>query len=219
MSLFSISAQGKPLQGLRTELDLTLRPDTYARIKAHGLRVNPRVDLPPGRYQMRVGVREAGSGEMGTVFYDLEVPDFAKAPISVSGLLLTSISAQQTPTLQPDEITRGTLPAPATSRRVFSQSDVLTLFAEIYTTAASNPSRLEVTTRLINESGDDASVATDVLTDKVQNTNNGATTHNLTKQIPLKGVPPGRYLLRIEATRPSRFAKRPQVSESGTVCR
>ncbi len=200
VSLFSISEQGKPLQGLRTELDLTLRPDTYARVKANGLRMNPRVDLPPGRYQMRIGVREAGSGEIGTVFYDLEVPDFAKAPISVSGLLLTSTSAQQTPTLQPDEVTRNVLPTPATSRRVFSQSDVLTVFAEVYATGGSSRSRLEVTTRLINEAGADASVATDVLSDKPQNTNNGALTHNLTKEIPLKGVPPGRYLLRVEAT-------------------
>ena len=199
LSLFSISEQGKPLQGLRTELDLTLRPETYARIKANGLRVNPRVELPPGRYQMRVGVREAGGGEMGSVFYDLEVPDFAKAPISVSGLLLTSGSAQQVPTLQPDEIVKAVLPTPATSRRVFGQSDVLTAFAEIYVNSSSNPSRLEVTTRLINESGADASASTDILTDKVPNPNNGATTYNLTKQIPLQGVQPGQYLLRIEA--------------------
>ena len=82
LSLFSISEQGKPLQGLRTELDLTLRPETYARIKSHGMRVNPRVELPPGRYQMRVGVREGGGGEMGTVFYDLEVPDFARGRLT-----------------------------------------------------------------------------------------------------------------------------------------
>ena len=199
LSLFSISEQGKPLQGLRTELDLTLRPDTYARIKTHGMRVNPRVELPPGRYQMRVGVREAGGGEMGTVFYDLEVPDFARAPISMSGLLLTAASAQQVPTLQPDETVKGVLSTPATSRRVFSQSDVLTAFGEIYVNASSTPSRVEVTTRLVSESGTDASVSTDILTDKVPNTNNGATTYNLTKQIPLQGVQPGQYLLRVEA--------------------
>ena len=200
LSLFSISEQGKPLQGLRTELDLTLRPETYARVRANGLRVNPRVELPPGRYQMRVGVREAGGGEMGTVFYALEVPDFARAPIAVSGLLLTSQSAQQVPTLQPDEAAKGILPSAATSRRVFSQSDVLTAFAEVYVNGSSKPSRLEVSTRLINESGADASTSTDILTDRVPNTNNGATTYNLTKQIPLQGIPPGRYLLRIEAT-------------------
>jgi hypothetical protein len=200
LSLFSINQQGKPLQGLRTELDLTLRPETYARVRANGFRVSPRVELPPGRYQMRVGVREAGGGEMGTVFYDLEVPDFARAPISVSGLLLTSASAQQVPTLQPDEAAKGILPSPATSRRVFSQSDVLTAFAEVYVNGASKPSRLEVTMRLINESGSDASASTDVLTDKAPNTTNGSTTYPLSKQIPLQGVSPGQYLLRIEAT-------------------
>ena len=81
LSLFGINAQGKPLQGVRTALDLTLRPETYERVKQHGLRANPRIDLPPGRYQLRVGVSESGAGEMGTVFYDLDVPDFAREPI------------------------------------------------------------------------------------------------------------------------------------------
>ena len=64
---------------MRTALDLTLRPETYERVKQHGLRANPRVELPPGRYQLRVGVREGGAGEMGTVFYDLDVPDFTRS--------------------------------------------------------------------------------------------------------------------------------------------
>ena len=49
--------------------------------------MNPRIALPPGRYQLRVGVRESGAGEMGTVFYDLQVPDYSANGLAMSGLL------------------------------------------------------------------------------------------------------------------------------------
>ena len=101
LSLFGINAQGKPLQGLRTALELTLRPETHERVKQHGLRANPRIELPPGRYQLRIGVRESGAGEMGTVFYDLDVPDFARGRLNMSGLLVSAPSAQRTLTVQP----------------------------------------------------------------------------------------------------------------------
>ena len=55
-----------------------MKPETAARIKSHGIRLNERVMLPPGRYQLRVGVRESEAGESGSVFYDLTVPDFSK---------------------------------------------------------------------------------------------------------------------------------------------
>src|SRR4029079_708233 len=34
LSFFSVSEQGKPQQGTRSELNLTLRPETYQRVKA-----------------------------------------------------------------------------------------------------------------------------------------------------------------------------------------
>ena len=108
-------------------------------MKQHGLRANPRVELPPGRYQLRVGVRESGAGEMGTVFYDLDVPDFTRGRLSMSGLLLTAPSAQRTFTVQADPIAAKLLPGAATSRRTFTTSDVLSLYAEIYENASSGP--------------------------------------------------------------------------------
>ena len=58
-----------------------------------GVRLLSRLDLPPARYQIRVGVHEAVGNAIGTVPYDLEVPDYSKVPFSLSGLLLTSSSA------------------------------------------------------------------------------------------------------------------------------
>lgn len=119
VSFFGINEQGKAGTGIRKELDLTLKPETQERVKAYGIRLNPRLSLAPGRYQMRIGVRETAGGQNGSVFYDLIVPDFRNDTLALSGLLLTSVSAQQTPTAEPDPAVSKLLPGAATSRREF----------------------------------------------------------------------------------------------------
>ncbi len=59
-------------------LNLAIRPDTYERVKALGVRLNSRTAMAPGRYQLRVGARSPVSGRSGTVFYDVLVPDFSR---------------------------------------------------------------------------------------------------------------------------------------------
>jgi VWFA-related protein len=211
LSLFSISEQGKPMQGVRTELELNLRPETYERVRSHGLRVNSRVDLPPGRYQMRVGARESGAGDTGTVFYDLDVPDFGRDSLMMSGLLVTAASAQRVMTVQPDDTVSKVLPGAATSRRRFATSDVLALHAEIYATVGQVAQRIDVTTRLIADSGRDVSVARDELGGGVTAGRDKSATYSLSRALPLKDVPPGSYLLRVEAQKrgdPDRVAVR-----------
>jgi VWFA-related protein len=50
----SVNTQGKVFPGERQTATLTLKPDTYERAKARGLRVLSQANLPPGRYQIRV---------------------------------------------------------------------------------------------------------------------------------------------------------------------
>ena len=199
LSLFGINAQGKPLQGVRTALELTLRPETHDRVKKFGIRANPRLELAPGRYQLRIGVRESGAGAMGTVFYDLDVPDFTRTRLGMSGLLLSAPSAQRTLTAQTDQAAGKFLPGSATGRRSFATSDVLSLYAEIYDNVSGGPPRrVDVTTRLIDEAGRDVSVARDVLERGPSAPSEKSATYAVSKQLPLKDIAPGRYLLRVE---------------------
>ena len=197
LSFFSVDEHAKPQAGTRSELDLTLRPETYQRVKAQGVRLNPRITLAPGRYQMRLGVRESGAGALGSVFYDLQIPDFSKEPLMTSGLLITATSAQAMPTAQADAVVAKALPGPATSRREFAQSDTLSVLAEIYDNISSQQPRvIDVSLHLIAESGNEVFVARDSL-------QNGSarnwTAFGYAHDIPLKDVAPGRYLLRVEA--------------------
>ena len=73
---------------------LALKPDTFALTKARGIRVLTEMALAPGRYQLRA----AGGpmvGKAGSVTYDLEIPNFTKDALSLSGITLTSSTADE----------------------------------------------------------------------------------------------------------------------------
>jgi len=198
LSFFGINQDGRAQRATRSELNLTLRPETYQRVKAGGLRANPRIMLEPGRYQIRIGARDSVASQVGTVFYDLQVPDFRKDPLMMSGLLLTAASAQNAMTAQPDPGAPTLLPGPATSRRTFPSDDTLTVFAEIYDNMSERQARqLEVTVTLTSETGQQVFSARDT----IANAQGSAhwTTYGLKRDVPLGGMPSGRYLLKVEA--------------------
>ena len=45
-------------RGTRAALNLAVRPETYQRVKALGVRLNSRTAMAPGRYQLRIGARD-----------------------------------------------------------------------------------------------------------------------------------------------------------------
>ena len=200
LSFFSISDTGKALAGTRSELDLTLRPETRDRVNAFGFRVNPRINLPPGRYQVRIGARDTVEGRTGSVFYDLEVPDFRKEKLMMGGLLLASALGQRAPTIQPDTVVAKLLPGAATSRREFPQGDLLAIYTEIYDSVTSRqPRRIDMAVRLLSETGIEVYASRDELSNGGAQGEKPWEIYGYTRQISLKGVHPGRYLLRVEA--------------------
>jgi VWFA-related protein len=199
LSLFALDERGRQLGGTFFQFNLALRPETYERVRGSIVRLNPRIALPPGRYQLRAGVRETGAGEMGSVFADLQVPDYNARGLAMSGLLLTDEAARgEFSPVPDDQLPAGTLPAPATSRRTFGRNGILSAFAEVYDSGASRDARrIEVTTTLMGEDGSAAfssresiaGASADVKSSRIP----------LSKQIVLKDIRPGRYVLRVEA--------------------
>jgi VWFA-related protein len=199
LSFFALNEDGKPQKGTRMAANLVVRPETYERMKTLGLRFNVRTPLAPGRYQLRVGARDPIGNKAGTVFYDVRVPDFTRDPLMMSGLLLSSPGAPEVLTPQRDPIAERLLGAPATSRRVFTQNETLALVAEIYdNTPAVQARQFDVTASLLGEDGREVFAARDSLTNEP-----GPAAHwtavSYAKQISLKNIAPGRYLLRVEA--------------------
>jgi VWFA-related protein len=200
LSLYGVNDMGKALAGTRLELDLTLRPETRERVKTFGVRVNPRINLPPGRHHLRIGARETVGGLAGSVFYDLEVPDFRKEKLMLGGLLLASVAGQQTPSIQPDPVLAKVMHAAATSRREFQSRDLVALYTEIYDNIGSDVARrVEVAVRLLAENGSEVFMKRDELPNGGAPPQKPWDVYGYSTEVALKDVPPGRYALRVEA--------------------
>jgi VWFA-related protein len=188
---------GKVREGTKDNADLKLRPETHKAVAANGIRLTRRIDLPPGRYQLRIGARESVSGRVGSVLYDLDVPDFSKGDLVLGGLLLTSGSASQIPTANPDPDFKNILPASPSAIREFPTGDQLALAIDIYDNKASTPHRLEVRTSLTADDG--KVVFSNREERRTEELKGAAGTFGHVANIPLSGVAPGRYVLRVEA--------------------
>jgi VWFA-related protein len=199
VSMLPLEARGKAQQGQRSEVKLTLRPQTAQTLSATAIRLSKRLSLPPGRYQLRVAARESGGGLTGSVFYDVEVPDFTKAKLGMSGVVLTAATAQVTPTAEADAVLKGLLPGPPTTRREFYNIDTLAVYAEVYDNINSaTPHTVDISTRVISESGPEVFKAEDARSSKDLQASKGGG-YGYTAQVPLKDLAPGRYVLRVEA--------------------
>jgi VWFA-related protein len=200
-------ADGKIKAADRTTLKLALKPDTHGVVTAGGLRVQMRAAVPPGKYQVRVGSREE-QGRAGSVHFDLEVPDFTKAPLGMSDVVLTSTEASRLPTVAPDPDLKDLLPGPATTSRVFSRREELALLAEVYDNDTSRPHRVDVTTTITTDEGrvvysrDEARDSSEL-----KGARGG---YGIVGRIPLDGLSPGLYVLKVAAR--SRLDSAPPVA-------
>ena len=179
-------------------LTMQLTPDVHGTITEHGARLLTKLELKPGRYQLRVAAIDvAGGGPRGSVLYDLDVPDFSKGPLAMSGIGLISAAASAAPTTGPDERWKRFVGAPPTTTRDFGRDDELRRYVEIYDNSKRKDHLVEVTTLVRAESGREVfsetqSVASAPVKGKPP-------THRLLTTIPLSALVPGQYVLTVEA--------------------
>ena len=193
----SVDAGGTVRSGPRHLLTLELKPDTLAAARQRGLRVVSEMALPPGRYQLRAAAAEEGGNRSGSVLYDLDVADFYRPGLSMSGVSLTSASVSATPTVRPKDPLPDVLPGPPTTMREFARGDVLALFAEFYENRPGAPPHvvdIAITARaadgrMVYEHREERS-STDL--------QGGSGGYGYGLQIPLSDIAPGTYVIRVE---------------------
>ncbi len=196
LSYVAINASGQT-RGDTDFFTLTLPPDIKAHVERTGLRILRRFDLPPGRYQLRVAAHDIAGARVGSLNYDLEVPDYGKLPLSMSGLLLTSRAGTTIRTARPDALLQRAMPAPPVALRVFPKDDEVLVFAEIYDRAAGTPHNVDITTTVTANGGTVVWKHSDERSSSELQGASGGYGH--TVRVPMSGIEPGRYLLTVEA--------------------
>jgi hypothetical protein len=199
LSIVAVDHDGKIRNATRRTVEMPLRPQSLPIVEQAGVRVVSRIEIPPGKYQLRVAALDGGSQLAGSVYYDLEVPDFNAAPLSMSGLVLTSTRANVGPVVgvTADDALRQMLPGPPTLAREFRQDEEVGLLAEVYDNEGKTPHKVAIATTVRADDGREVfRVSDERSSSELQGARGG---YGYTAKVPLAALAPGLYVLKVEA--------------------
>jgi hypothetical protein len=141
-------------------------------------------------------------GKSGSVYYDLEVPDFSKPALSVSGVVLDVTP----PVLSaPRGKLSAVLPTVPTAQREFTAEEQVSAFLRVYQGGKGQLSPVVVTTRIVDARDNDVFGKTETLGQDRFGPSRAAD-YRLT--LALATLVRGPYLLSISATRGTLTARR-----------
>ena len=103
LSTVLYDSSGKRSGGLTDSIQGKLTPEQLALARKNGFQIVRRFALKPGVYQMRVGVLEPASGQMGTASSWVEVPDLTRRQLALSSIIFVD-SPQEGATSASSEI-------------------------------------------------------------------------------------------------------------------
>jgi VWFA-related protein len=191
-----IDLRSRALPQIRQLGNISVPADARSTVERAGLRVLTKTDLQPGRYQLRIAVGTARRG--GSVIYDLEVPDFSRKQLALSGVALRGPNDPEGVFLPAgDPLQTLAIRAPTTVR-LFRDGDRVTAFAEVYDTTRGRPHTVEIRATLQNEAGEVTTFSS--VSRSSDDLKKGGDMLRFEAPLPLAGLPAGRYVVSVEAT-------------------
>ena len=153
----SFGANGVVADQIVKNYTITLKETDYQNFLRDGFVYNFAFPIKnPGGYQMRVALRDAGSGKIGSANQFIEVPNLKKGKLTLSGIVLENQTFEQFEGAQ-----SGASPATAarssseadTSMRKFKRGTVLRYGYEVYNAKLSSAQKpqLSVQTRVFRD--------------------------------------------------------------------
>jgi hypothetical protein len=172
--------------------DIALRPNVNGRV---GYEVLTRIDLPPGRYQLRLAAHLASQNRSGSIYYDVEVPDFSKDALSLSGVVLNAapglaFAAQPTVT--------SLLPMVPTTQRFFARTDRVRTYLRIYQGTRASIRPVVMAIRISDSTGAIVSHSTQTIPPTAFAPDNRAAGFEF--PLPVSTFAPGPYVVTFEAS-------------------
>jgi len=164
--------------------------------------VHSRLDLEPGRYHLRLAAQSAQLGRSGSVYCDVDVPDFRNAPLSLSGVVIT-----RRPGLAAGPTNRiATLvPVVPTADREFTPAESAAAFLRIYQGGDGPLAPVRLTTTIRNAR--DIVVLQKQEALMVDRFANGRST-DVRFELPIATLAQGPHLLSLDATAGKRAVRR-----------
>lgn len=120
------SPDGRRRASQRLNAKVILRPEPGTAIQYEVL---SQLQLRPGRYQLRFAAESAMQGKRGSVYYDIDVPDFSRNGLMISGMVL---SAEPNVPSAPRDAMAKLIPVVPTARRQFWPGDRVRAFVRLY---------------------------------------------------------------------------------------
>jgi VWFA-related protein len=151
-----------------------------------------RLDLNPGRYHLRVAANMRG--RTGSVYYDVEVPDFAGAALSLSGVAVTAAAAAPS---SPNSRLAAVMPVVPTSRRDFTAADRVSAFLRVYQGGSHALVPVTIRARIVDSLNTEIFESVRALDVALFDSRRAA---DYRLDLPLAGMRPGPHLLTLEAT-------------------
>ena len=187
--LEAFTQQGRAVASENVRTDVALKPGEAGHI---GYEVLSRINLRPGRYQLRVAARTESDGRTGSVYYDVDVPDFGRGNLALSAVMIEAAPGLVS---APRDLFANALPAVPTSLREFGPGVRATAFLQLYLNARGRPAPILVTSRVTDASG----TTRHNQTRRVSAVDVGPAGADLQLPIPLDSLEPGAYLFTVEA--------------------
>lgn len=159
------------------------------------------LSLLPGRYLVRVAVAETVSGSTGSVYTSVTVPDFAREPLSLSGV---AIGRAEGRLIGGREAIQSVLPFAPTVVREFTSTDRVGALVRVYQ-APGRSATVRLETQVVNAGG---AVVVSQLTSFAASDFAGGQGAEHRYELPLRPLAPGEYLLRFVASASGRQVAR-----------
>jgi hypothetical protein len=190
---------GKELAATRDRVDARL---ASSRTGSSLTEIVSELRLKPGVYEIRASAFSERMQTSGSVYTDVEIPDFAKVPLALSGVLLMSFPRPESLTPNPLSIE---LPVVPTTQREFTPTALVRGFVRVYQGGTQAILPVTIRTTILDEKSKTVfdhseSLAADRF---------GASRNTDARiDVSVASLSPGLYRLRIEAFAESRVTHR-----------
>jgi VWFA-related protein len=189
LQVSAFNTDGRAFGSVRRRADVAIRPNAAGQAEYELL---ARLDLRPGRYQLRIAAHVASLATSGSLYYDVDVPDVMRAPVSLTPLVL---SASPGPLVAPRDALAGVLPVVPTVRRSFTAGHKVEAFTRVHQGGRGPAEPVALRVVIEDQHG---RIVMDRPLDLAPDAFDAARAADVRVEIPVSGLDPGAYLLTLE---------------------